>query len=98
MAAELQEVGVDVAAISRQVYESVPPPKLRLLGIALERMELKQGGLLVTSWLREEDFADAGADDSHAEGIIDTLRQCKGRRGRRAGSGEGQGTERRRRR
>lgn len=78
MAAELQEVGLDVAAISQQVYESIPPPKLRLLGIALERMELKQGGLLVTSWLREEDFAAAGADDSHAEGIIDTLRQARG--------------------
>jgi bifunctional oligoribonuclease and PAP phosphatase NrnA len=78
MAAELQEVGLDVAAISRQVYESVPLPKLRLLGIALQHMETKQGGRVVTSWLREEDFAAAGADDSHAEGIIDTLRQVKG--------------------
>jgi phosphoesterase RecJ-like protein len=78
MAAELQEVGLDVAAIARQVYETVPLPKLRLLGIALQRMETKQGGSVVTSWLREEDFAAAGADDSHAEGIIDTLRQVRG--------------------
>jgi bifunctional oligoribonuclease and PAP phosphatase NrnA len=78
MAAELQEVGVDVAAIARQVYESVPLPKLRLLGIALEHLEVKQGGLVVMSWLRERDFAAAGANDSHAEGIIDTLRQIKG--------------------
>ncbi len=78
MAAELQEIGLDVAAISRQVYETVPLPKMRLLGIALQRMELKQGGVVVTSWLREEDFAAAWADDSHAEGIIDTLRQVRG--------------------
>jgi phosphoesterase RecJ-like protein len=78
MAAELQEAGVDVAAVSRQIYETVPPPKLRLLGIALQHMELRQGGLMITSWLREEDLAAAGADDTHAEGIIDMLRQVKG--------------------
>jgi bifunctional oligoribonuclease and PAP phosphatase NrnA len=78
MAAELQEIGLDVAAISQQVYETVPLPKLRLLGIALQRMEVKQGGVVVTSWLREEDFAAAGADDGHAEGIIDTLRLVRG--------------------
>ena len=78
MAAELQGVGVDVAAVARQIYESVAPAKLRLLGIALQRMEVKQGGMVVSSWLREEDFAAAGADDSHAEGIIDTLRQVRG--------------------
>ena len=55
-----------------------PLPKLRLLGIALEHLEVRQEGRLVTSWLREEDFAAAGANDSHAEGIIDTLRQVKG--------------------
>lgn len=78
MAAELQQVGVDVAAIAREVYESVPMGKLRLLGRALEHMEVKHGGVLVTSWLREEDFTSAGADSSHAEGIIDTLRTARG--------------------
>jgi bifunctional oligoribonuclease and PAP phosphatase NrnA len=78
MAADLQDMGVDVSAISRQVYESVPLPKLRLLGRALEHVEVKHGGVLVTSWLREDDFAAVGADGSHAEGIIDTLRTIRG--------------------
>jgi bifunctional oligoribonuclease and PAP phosphatase NrnA len=78
MAADLQDLGVDVSAISRQVYESVPLPKLRLLGRALEHAEVKRGGALVTSWLREDDFVAAGADGSHAEGIIDTLRTIRG--------------------
>ena len=78
MAADLQEVGVDVAAIAHQVYESVPLPKLRLLGRALAHAEVKRSGVLVTSWLREEDFASAGADESHSEGIIDTLRSIRG--------------------
>jgi phosphoesterase RecJ-like protein len=78
MAAELQELGVDVAAISREVYESVPAGKLRLLGRALEHLDIKHGGVLVTSWLREQDFAETGADSSQAEGIIDTLRNLQG--------------------
>ncbi len=78
VAAELQELGVDVAAVAQQVYESVPQPKLRLLGRALEHMEVKHGGLIVTSWLDEADFRAAGADGSHAEGIIDTLRMLRG--------------------
>jgi phosphoesterase RecJ-like protein len=78
MAAELQELGVDVAAIARQVYESVPLPKLRLLGRALQHLELKQGGRLIMSWLEEEDFVASDAEDAHAEGIIDTLRQARG--------------------
>jgi phosphoesterase RecJ-like protein len=78
MAAELQEVGLDVAAIARQVYESVPLPKLRLLGRALDHLEMQEGGRLIMSWLDEEDFVASGAEDAHAEGIIDTLRQAKG--------------------
>ena len=78
MAADLQEAGVDVAAIAREVYESVPLAKVRLLGRALAHMEVKQDGLLVTSWLREDDFQAAGADPSHSEGIIDTLRTVRG--------------------
>jgi phosphoesterase RecJ-like protein len=78
MAADLQELGVDVSAIARQLYESVPLPKLRLLGKALEHLTVARGGRLVASWLREVDFTVAGADDSHAEGIIDTLRQVHG--------------------
>jgi bifunctional oligoribonuclease and PAP phosphatase NrnA len=78
MAADLQEMGVDVAGISAQVYETVSPAKLRLLGRALEHMRFEHGGQIVTSWLREVDFAETGADPSHSEGIIDTMRTARG--------------------
>jgi phosphoesterase RecJ-like protein len=78
MAADLQELGVNVSAVAQEVYETVPLPKVRLLGIALGHAEVKHGGVLATSWLREDDFAAAGADDSHSEGIIDTLRTVRG--------------------
>lgn len=78
MAAELQESGLDVASVYRAVYESTPLPKLRLLERALCHLEVRLGGSLVTSWLGNDDFAQAGADEGHAEGIIDTLRRVHG--------------------
>jgi len=80
MAAELQELGVDVSAVARQVYESVPFAKLRLLGRALEHAEARAGGALVLSWLDDDDFVATGATEAHVEGLIDTLRQTKGAR------------------
>lgn len=78
MAAALQEAGVDVNAVYRELYETVPMPKLRLLCCAVARMEFKLGGRLAVTWLGEEDFKTVGADESYTEGIIDTLRSVKG--------------------
>lgn len=78
MAAEWQEAGLDVGEVYRQVYESTPLPKLLLLGRALSRLEVRLGGALVISRLSNDDFADAGADEGHADGIIDRLRQIQG--------------------
>ena len=78
MAAELQEAGVDPAWVYRRVYESTPLPKLLLLKHALAHLEVRLDGALMVSWLGNGDFAAAGADEGHAEGIIDTLRQIKG--------------------
>ena len=78
MAAELQEAGVDVVSVYRLVYESTPLPKLLLLERALGNLEVRLGGSLVVSWLRNADFEEAGADEGHAEGLIDTLRRIHG--------------------
>jgi phosphoesterase RecJ-like protein len=78
MAAELQEAGADVSSVYRQVYESKPLPKLLLLGRALDHLEVRLGGALIVSWLGNDDFVRAGADEGHAEGIIDDLRQIQG--------------------
>ena len=78
MAAELQERGLDVAQVYRQVYESTPLAKLKLQGRAVSHMQVRLGGALVTSWLSNDDFAEMGADEGHAEGIIDSLRRIQG--------------------
>ena len=78
MAAALQETGVDVNAVYRAVFSSYPAGKLRLLGRALDRLTLLLDGRLAVSWLDLHDMARAQADDSYAEGIIDTLRTAEG--------------------
>ncbi len=80
MAAELQGSGVDVNRVYRRLYESTPLPKLLLLARALDHLEVRLGGALVVSWLAKEDFIRAGAEEGHAEGIIDSLRRIQGAR------------------
>jgi phosphoesterase RecJ-like protein len=45
---------------------------------ALERARVYEGGRLVVSYLERTDFADAGAEEPFAEGIIDYLRGVEG--------------------
>jgi phosphoesterase RecJ-like protein len=78
MAAELQEIGVDVNRVYQQLYETMPLPKLLLLERALSHLKVSLGGALVVAWLGDGDFVYAGADEGHAEGIIDILRQIQG--------------------
>jgi bifunctional oligoribonuclease and PAP phosphatase NrnA len=74
MAAELIAAGVDVAAVNRRLYEDMPPAKLTLLGVALERIQRFDEGALTLVALDASDFVGAGAEESFSEGIVDHLR------------------------
>jgi phosphoesterase RecJ-like protein len=78
LAAELVEAGADVHRVFQSVYENVAFAKLKLVARALERANVYEGGRLVVSHLARSDFADAGADEPFAEGIIDYLRGVEG--------------------
>jgi bifunctional oligoribonuclease and PAP phosphatase NrnA len=78
LAAELVEAGADVHRVFQSVYENVAFAKLKLVARALERAKVYEGGRLVVSYLARGDFADAGADEPFAEGIIDYLRGVEG--------------------
>jgi phosphoesterase RecJ-like protein len=78
MAAELVEAGVDVHTIYRRLYEDLPYPRLELLGRALSHMRRFDDGLLTLTTLTVEDYAAAGAEESHSEGVIDHLRAVEG--------------------
>jgi phosphoesterase RecJ-like protein len=78
LAAELVEAGADLHRVFQGVYESVEFAKLKLLARALERAMVYEGGRVVVSYLLRTDFADVGAEEPYAEGIIDYLRAVEG--------------------
>jgi len=78
LAARLEEAGADINGVFRHVYETVQFAKLKLLARALERAELLAGGRLLVSHLLRSDFAELGAEEPFADGIIDILRQTEG--------------------
>jgi phosphoesterase RecJ-like protein len=78
LAAELVDAGADIHAVFQQVYESVEFARLKLLARVLERATVLEGGRIIVSHLLRNDFAEVGAAEPYAEGLIDTLRAVEG--------------------
>jgi phosphoesterase RecJ-like protein len=78
MAAELLAAGVNAPAVYRRLYEDMPPAKLALLGVALERIQRFDEGTLTLVALDAVDFERVGAEESFSEGIVDHLRSVAG--------------------
>src|SRR5581483_3592855 len=54
--------------------ESVAFAHVKLLGKALDRATIYEGGRLIGTYLLRSDFNDLGVGEEYAEGIIDQLR------------------------
>ena len=78
MAAAIIRAGVDVHEIYRRLYERFPAGKLTLLARGLENLRRYEDGRLTLSELTRRDFAEAGARESFAEGVVDHLRALEG--------------------
>ena len=78
MAAELIDIGVDVAGVYKRLYEDMPFAKLELLSRALAHIERYDDGALTIARLTRDDFRLAGAEESYSEGVIDHLRSVAG--------------------
>jgi phosphoesterase RecJ-like protein len=78
MAAELVEAGANVHQVFQDVYENVAFAKIKLLARALEKARVYEGGRVIVADLARDDFAEAGAEEPFAEGIIDYLRAVEG--------------------
>jgi Exopolyphosphatase-related proteins len=77
-AAGLIEAGVDVAEISRQMYESQPMRRLELLRYALNQARFSCDGHLVSFSLPLSAVEELGVLPEDNEGIIDHLRSVDG--------------------
>ena len=63
--------GANPGKIARDLYFSSPLSKVRLLGRALDRMEISEG--LAWSWVTLADLESAGATPEECEGIVGNL-------------------------
>ena len=78
MAAALLEAGVVVNDIYRRLYEHAPVEKLKLLALALQKVELHKDGAVALTYISREDYASTGASEGLTEGIIDHVRTIDG--------------------
>jgi phosphoesterase RecJ-like protein len=78
MAADLIELGVDVHAVYRRLYEDLPFGRLQLLARALNRVSRHDGGALTVTYLTREDYEETGSLETDSEGIVDHIRAVEG--------------------
>lgn len=76
-AGELVKRGANLATICREVYQSFPLSRVKLLRYLFSRFRLTYKNQIAYFWLRPADFARSGADPADAEGLIDHLRSIE---------------------
>lgn len=76
-AAELVRLGVDPHSISVKIYESRSREEIRILGRALDKIEISADGKI--SWIKitRKDMKETGAKPEDMNGIVDYIRSIK---------------------
>jgi bifunctional oligoribonuclease and PAP phosphatase NrnA len=77
VAGELVKRGADLARVCREVYQSYPLSRVRLLRHVYNRFRLACDDRVAWFWLKQSDYARAGADSSESEGLIDHIRDIE---------------------
>lgn len=69
-AAMLLETGIDIARIYRNFFDLTTLPRTKILGKAIERMELISNGRIAFTYITKEDEEKYGLTDGDHEGIV----------------------------
>ena len=77
LGAELREFPFEHTRLVQALYEDNALAYLRLLGVALERIELEPEADLVWSYLTQADLAVAGVRSSETDDLIDVVRTAR---------------------
>jgi bifunctional oligoribonuclease and PAP phosphatase NrnA len=77
-AAELLERGANLGGICQQVYQSYPLTRVKLLRHVYSTFRLTHDDRTAYFWLRQRDYARAGAATEESEGLIDHVRAIEG--------------------
>lgn len=78
IAARLIELGADVGAISKKLFDTNSFEYLNMLKLAIEKLELFYDGRLAVLCLEEDDFKKCGINESEAGGIVSLPRTVEG--------------------
>ena len=80
IAARLADDGADPSAIAREVYNNKPLRAAKLLGKALESMDMDKDGRVVWAMITRKDLLDLGASDADTDSIVNQVGAVKGPR------------------
>ncbi|NMA33053.1 MAG: bifunctional oligoribonuclease/PAP phosphatase NrnA [Clostridiaceae bacterium] len=78
IASELLIKGIDVADISRRIFDTVSPGKVRLAGEAINSLKLYEDGRIAVIYIPNEAMRRSGAADEDTDGIINIARNING--------------------
>jgi len=78
LAEELVRLGADPPPLYEQLFECAPVGRLKLLGKALERLQVTENGLVAYTEVYHDDYAAAGAVPGDTEDLIDYPRSVDG--------------------
>jgi bifunctional oligoribonuclease and PAP phosphatase NrnA len=78
LAAELVEAGASPTALYEELYESAPLARLRLVGVALERLQVRAGGKIAYTEIYLSDYVATGAVPGDTEDLINHPRSVEG--------------------
>ena len=77
-AAHLVDRGADLGKICKEVYQSYPLTRVKLLRHVYNKFRLTHGDKTAYFWLKLADYARTGASTEESEGLIDHIRAIEG--------------------
>lgn len=76
--AMLMETGIETSKIYRKLFDSTTLNRTKLLGKALNRLEVIEDGKVSFTYITKEDLQELGLEQSDAEGIVNFGRNIEG--------------------
>ncbi|MDB5306269.1 MAG: nrnA [Gemmataceae bacterium] len=78
LAGELEAAGANPTELYEQLYEAAPLARLKLTGVAIERLQLRAGGRVAYTEIYLKDYAATGAVPGDTEDLITFPRSVEG--------------------
>lgn len=78
IAARLTDLGAKPSVIAREVFDNRPMRALKLLGRALNSLEIDPSGSVVWAKITDNDLEELGATDEDTDGIVNNVTKVRG--------------------